>query len=120
MLDYKHGWRMSLESQDLKMTITSKQRAELRAEAHHLVPVAHVGNQGITSAVLASLDDALRTHELIKVLLGKNVDVPVKDAAAMLAENLKADLVQVIGRVVSLYRSNPDLPRKPGAPPPWK
>jgi RNA-binding protein YhbY len=33
---------------------------------------------------------------------------------------VKAEVVQVIGRTASLYRHNPDLKRKPGAPPPWK
>jgi RNA-binding protein len=102
------------------MTLTSKQRAELRAEAHHLAAVAHIGQHGITDAVLGSLDDALRTRELIKVQLVKNADVPAKDAAARLAEQLEADVVQVIGRTVSLYRFNPELPRKPGAPPHWR
>ena len=101
------------------MAITSKRRAELRAEAHHLVPVAQVGQQGITGAVLTSLDDALRTRELIKVQLGKQTEIPAKEAATDLAAKLEADVVQVIGKVVSLYRENPALPRKPGAPPAW-
>ena len=47
------------------------ERAELRAEAHHLDPTVHVGQHGITPALISSLDDALRTHELVKVKLGK-------------------------------------------------
>ncbi|HET6315002.1 MAG TPA: YhbY family RNA-binding protein, partial [Chloroflexota bacterium] len=40
--------------------LSSKIRAELRARAHHLKPTVHVGYQGITPAVLQTLDDALR------------------------------------------------------------
>jgi len=102
------------------MTLSSKERAELRAEAHHLSPVVHVGHQGLTDALRQTLDDALRTHELVKVALAKTTDVSAKEAAGQLAEQLGADVVQTIGRTCTLYRENPDLVRKKGAPPPWR
>jgi RNA-binding protein len=102
------------------MTLSSKERAELRAEAHHLTPMVHVGHQGLTDALRQTLDDALRTHELVKVALAKSTDVSAKDAALQLAEQVGADVVQTIGRTCTLYRENPDLERKKGAPPPWR
>src|SRR6059058_3277356 len=102
------------------MTLSSKERAELRAEAHHLTPMVHVGHQGLTDALRQTLDDALRTHELVKVALAKSTDVSAKDAAHQLAEQVGADVVQTIGRTCTLYRENPDLERKKGAPPPWR
>lgn len=100
------------------MPLTSKQRAELRAAAHHLKPVVHVGKDGLTAPVLDTLDDALRTRELIKVQAGRMAG-SARDAASEMAEQLHADVVQVIGRTVSLYRENPELERKAGAPPAW-
>jgi len=102
------------------MTLSSKERAALRAEAHHLQPLVHVGHQGLTDALRDALDDALRTHELVKVALVKSTEVSAKDAAHDLAETLGADVVQTIGRTCTLYRENPDLERKKGAPPPWR
>ncbi|MEO7455184.1 MAG: YhbY family RNA-binding protein [Gemmatimonadaceae bacterium] len=102
------------------MTISSKERAELRAEAHHLSPLVHVGHQGLTDALFQALDDALRTHELVKVALAKTTDVKPKDAAHDIAEKLGADIVQTIGRTCTLYRHNPDLKRKQGSPPAWR
>jgi len=102
------------------MTQSSKERAELRAEAHHLSPLVHVGHAGLTDALRQTLDDALRTHELVKVALAKTTDVPAKDAAHQLAEQVGADVVQTIGRTCTLYRENPDLERKKGASPPWR
>lgn len=102
------------------MTLTSKERAELRAEAHHLSPAVHVGHQGLTDALQQSLDDALRTRELVKVALAKTTDVSAKDAAHQLAAKLGADVVQTIGRTATLYRENPDLKRKKGDLPPWR
>ena len=96
------------------------ERADLRAEAHHLKVTVHLGQQGITDAVAKSLDDALRTHELVKVALTKSTDISAKDAARQLAEQLGAEVVQTIGRTCTLYRENPDLERKKGAPPPWR
>ena len=102
------------------MTLSSKERAELRAEAHHLTPAVHVGHQGLTDTVLQTLDDALRTRELVKVALAKTTDVSAKDAAHQLAEKLGADVVQTIGRTCTLFRENPDLKRKKGDAPPWR
>jgi RNA-binding protein len=102
------------------MTLTSKARAELRAEAHHLTALVHVGHQGLTPAIVDALDDALRTHELVKVQLGKQVDVSARDAAAELAKAVRADVVQVIGKTTTLYRENRKLEKKKGALPPWR
>ncbi|GJG85637.1 hypothetical protein tb265_08180 [Gemmatimonadetes bacterium T265] len=102
------------------MPMTGKERAALRAEAHHLTPLVHVGHQGLTPTLFQSLDDALRARELVKVQLARTVDVPVKDAANALATAAAAEVVQVIGRTTTLYRHNPDLARKPGAEPPWR
>ncbi|MBA3672947.1 MAG: ribosome assembly RNA-binding protein YhbY [Gemmatimonadaceae bacterium] len=102
------------------MTITSKERAALRAEAHHLAPLVHVGHQGLTETLLKSVDDALRTHELVKVALSRTTDAKPKDAAHQLAESLGADVVQTIGRTCTLFRENPELKRKKGDPPPWR
>ena len=102
------------------MTITSKERAELRAEAHHLSPLVHVGHQGFTDTLVQTLDDTLRTHELVKVALAKTTDVKPKDAAHEIAERLGAEVVQTIGRTCTFYRENPDLKKKKGAAPPWR
>ena len=102
------------------MTLSSKERASLRAEAHHLTAIVHIGHHGLTDALRQTLDDALRTHELVKVALTKSTDLSAKDAARQLAEELGADVVQTIGRTCTLYRENPDLERKKGAPPPWR
>ena len=102
------------------MTLTSKERAALRAEAHHLTPLVHVGHQGFTDALLQTLDDALRTHELVKIALAKASDATPKDTARDVAERLSADVVQTIGRTCTFYRENTDLKRKKGSAPPWK
>jgi RNA-binding protein len=102
------------------MPLTSKERAELRGEAHHLSASIHVGQHGLTDSVKQTLDDALRTRELVKIQFGRNADVDVKEAANELAALLAADIVQVIGKTATLYRENPDLPRARNGEPPWR
>lgn len=101
------------------MPLTGKERAELRAEAHHLDPLVHVGAQGITPTLIGALDDALRTRELVKIQLGRPVEEKPRAMAERLARETGADVVQVIGRTATLFRENPELERKHGAPPPW-
>ena len=101
------------------MAISSKQRATLRGEAHHLTATVHVGQHGLTDALRQSVDDALRTHELVKIQFTNNAAVTAKQAANDLATAMHADVVQVIGHTATLYRENPDLKRKDGVPP-WR
>ncbi len=96
-----------------------RERADLRAEAHHLDPTVHVGQQGLTPSVISSLDDALRTRELVKIKLGKKDDVKPKDVANSLALATNSAVVQVIGRTATLFRENPEL-KKSGDLPPWR
>lgn len=91
------------------MTLTSKQRAYLRAQAHHLAVTVHIGHQGVTDTLRRTLEDALRTRELVKMQFSKNADVSAKAAASALAAMVNADVVQTIGRTATVFRENPEL-----------
>ena len=97
-----------------------RERAELRAEAHHLNPTVHVGQHGLTPSLIGSLDDALRTRELVKVKLGIKGAVKRMDVSISLALATNSAVVQVIGRTATLFRENPDLDKKRGDLPPWR
>ena len=88
-------------------TITSKARSHLRSLAHALEPVVHVGGEGLTEAVQAAVRRALADHELVKVKLGKAFVGERKESARELADAVGADLTQVIGKVIVLYRPRP-------------
>ena len=92
-------------------SLTSKQRAHLRKLAHHLKAVVHVGNEGVTPALLGSVSDALNTRELIKIKLQESAPVDVREAARQITEGLRGTHVaQTIGRTMVLYREHPDTP----------
>jgi RNA-binding protein len=80
----------------------------------------HVGQQGLTPTLISSLNDALRTRELVKVKLGNKDDVKPKDIANSLALATDAAVVQVIGRTATLFRENPEIEKKRGDLPPWR
>jgi RNA-binding protein len=100
------------------MSMTGKDRAALRAEAHHLKTLVHIGHAGVTPTLLTSLDDILRTHELVKAQIAQAAELSARDAANELATRMHAEVIQVIGRTFTLYRENPELKR--GAMPPWR
>lgn len=100
------------------MSMTGKERAGLRSEAHHLDVLVHIGHAGITPTLLQSLDDVLRTRELVKVQVAKGGALSAKAAANDAAQHTGAEVIQVIGRTFTLFRENPELKR--GELPPWR
>ncbi len=95
-----------------------KDRAALRSEAHHLPVKVHVGHAGLSPATISSIDDVLRTHELVKCQVSKAGDLSARDAANEVASAVGAEIVQVIGRTFTVYRENPEL--KHGDVPAWR
>jgi RNA-binding protein len=89
--------------------LTGRQRKALRGLAHRLEPVVQVGREGVTDAVVRAVDEALLTHELIKVRLREPEDKHA-DAEA-LADGARAALCGLVGHTVVLYRPHPDRPK---------
>lgn len=90
--------------------MTSKRRAELRGQANRLEPLFQVGKGGISDALIAQTEDALRAHELIKlkVLLESAPETP-REIAEKLAVATGSQVVQVIGGSMIFYKENPEL-----------
>ena len=92
-------------------TLNARQRAHLKSLAHPIKAMAQIGKGGVDEQVVASLDDAFRHRELLKVKVLETAPVSAKEAGEQLAEQVSgAKLVQVIGRTVVLYRQHPDNP----------
>ena len=91
--------------------LTSKQRAHLRSLAHHLKPVVHVGTEGVTPALLRSVEEAFNTRELLKVKLQEAAPQKARDTGDAIAAELDGvHVAQTIGRTLALYRRHPDKP----------
>lgn len=95
-------------------SVTTRARAHLRSLAHHLEPVVQVGAEGLSPGIEDAVKTALFDHELIKVRIGQAYEGDRRELARSLADRAEADLTQVIGRVVVLYRPRgKDLPGRP-------
>lgn len=96
--------------------LTTEQRKALRAAAHHLNPVASIGQHGLTPSVLKEIDGALKAHELIKVKL-QGIEREVRDAMfAEICTSLECAEVQHIGNILILWREKleePETAKKP-------
>jgi RNA-binding protein len=91
--------------------ITPKQRAHLKALAHHLKPVVFVGKEGITEQTVRSLEEAFNTRELLKAKILEAAPMSAREGGEALAERIDgAVAVQAIGRVAVLYRPDPEKP----------
>ena len=84
--------------------LTGKQRRYLRAQAHHLDPILQVGKSGVTENLVEQVRLALEAHELIKISILQNCDQDRHEVAEQLAGGTGADLIQVLGKTVVLYR----------------
>jgi RNA-binding protein len=91
--------------------LRGKQRRYLRGLGVKLAPAVTLGKASLTPGVLAQIAEALAAHELIKVRLLETVGAERKEMAARLAAEAEAELVQVLGRTVLLYRRNEEEPR---------
>jgi RNA-binding protein len=92
------------------MALTGADARHLRALAHQLDPIVQLGKEGITDALVAATSRALLDHELIKVKILSEAPVDRHEAAEQLAAATDADVAQVIGRIVILYRPHPEEP----------
>ena len=85
-------------------TLTGKQARYLRGLGHKLRPVVMIGRHEITEQVLASLEENLECHELIKVKLQEGCLTDRREIATQLSAATGAAVAQVLGKTILLYR----------------
>ena len=78
----------------------------LRGMAHHISPLVTIADKGVTENIITELDICLERHELVKVKIRADRDAR-KEMAEEITKASNAQVVQSIGQVVTLYRSNP-------------
>lgn len=91
--------------------LTSADKKTLKGIANTLETKYQLGKSGITETSVDMFDKALTAHELIKIDVMKNVTTEIMELALDLSSKLKAEVVNVIGRTILLYRKNPKNPK---------
>ena len=84
--------------------LNARDKKILRAQAQQYRSLFQIGKDDISDNLIATLDDSLRAHELVKLNLLKTAPLSTAEAAAMLAQATDSELVHSIGRTFVLYR----------------
>ncbi len=90
------------------MALKSSQIKSLRAEGHRvrLKPVVTIGQNGLSENVNQEIGQALERHELLKLRVPALGKQGKKDLAATICDAHEAELVEMIGNVIVIYRRN--------------
>lgn len=99
---------MSIDNRRMTaLILTTQQRKQKRADAHHLDPVVLIGGDGLTPAVIRETDAALNAHGLIKVRVFSDERAARETMFATLTDELGAAPIQHIGKLLVLWRPVP-------------
>ena len=92
----------------MKRDISNTKRKELKKKSYSLKPIIMIGQNGLTDSVINEIDNALDTHELIKVRTrGSDKDERTQQCLKI-KEKLNADIIHRIGFITVLYRPAPE------------
>jgi RNA-binding protein len=88
--------------------LTARQKQFLKALAHPLNPLVQIGKEGMSTAIIDTVNAELLNHELIKVKIGNNSGLDKHVTSQAVAEQTESYLVQLIGKIFVLYKANPE------------
>ncbi|RMI20097.1 MAG: ribosome assembly RNA-binding protein YhbY [Calditrichaeota bacterium] len=88
--------------------LTGKQKRALRAEGNLIKPELWVGKEGIGEGVIQSLNNSFNTKELVKIKLQESCPLTREEVARILSQRTGAEVVQIIGNTILLYRPFPE------------
>lgn len=93
------------------MSLTSKQRAQLKGIAMNADTIVQVGKGGINDNLITAVASALKARELVKGRVLETCEYSPREVCDILAEKCKAEPVQVIGTKFVLYKRNDKEPK---------
>jgi RNA-binding protein len=93
--------------------LNAKQRQYLKAQAHPLKPVVHIGKGGVTEALALELDTMVESLELLKIKLNQNVADDADTVIADLEAKVRGlEHVWTIGRTLLVFRASRNKPSR--------
>ena len=91
--------------------LNNAQKKQLKGIASTLKVKYQLGKNGITDTAVDMFENALVAHELIKIDVMKGAADNKMELALDLSSKLNAEIVQVIGNSIILYKRNKDNPK---------
>ena len=81
-------------------------RKELRIRGMSIKPTVQVGKSGLTDGIVKEIDEQLEKREFIKIKMLQSMGPSKrwKDEVVEMAERLKAELIEIKGGTILLYR----------------
>lgn len=92
--------------------MNSKQRAYLKSLAMNEDAILYLGKASLTDENLKNVEEALAARELIKIGVQKNCADDPRELAEAIAERTRAEVVQIIGKKIVLYREGKEKHKK--------
>jgi|SRR6516225_4826820 RNA-binding protein len=89
-------------------------RRALRGHGHGMSAIVQIGKAGVTTAVVKQVEQALADHELVKVKIGRECPADRHEVAERLDAEPGVNIVQMVGRMLLLYKRHPKHPRYEG------
>ena len=89
--------------------LTSKQRAELRAQANGMEVTLMIGKEGVTEAVAQTAHGQLENRELIKGRVLETAGITAREASDAVCQMTGADGVSCVGGTFVIHRKSKKL-----------
>lgn len=86
------------------VTLRGKQKTYLRGLGSQIKATVFIGKEGISAAVVQSVNNAFANSELIKLKVERGCPLDRRDVGHGIAASTQSELVQVLGRTLLLYR----------------
>src|SRR6185295_9292138 len=108
------GMNVPTSAKKRSLMPSGKLRQALRAHGHALSAVVQIGKGGVTTPLLRQVQQVLADHELVKVKIASECPEDRFEVAERLASEPGVNVVQIVGRVILLYKRHPRTPRYEG------
>lgn len=90
--------------------LEKKDKYRMRGLSNTLKPVVILGKDGLTENTIIAIKEVIKTHELIKISTLKTYTGPDhKELANLICSSINAELIQVVGHVITIYKKNKDI-----------
>jgi RNA-binding protein len=96
-----------MNNQQEKTLLPIEKKRELKRLAHHLKPVVLTGKKGMSPALINEIDEALESHELIKVQIHSSLKENLLGFVQEILRETDAQHIDTIGNIVILFRKLP-------------
>lgn len=93
------------------MTLTTKEKNQLRASGNKLKPEVWIGKRGISEGSLQTIRNSFQTKELLKIKILEACPLAVKEVSEILARKTFSEPVKIVGNTILLYRQLPEEDR---------